>query len=77
MKIIKAKQQYGGIVVEFEILGRTQKLLYPLDFTDAQIKAELKELEEGRIKVAELQEKHKERLEMEEKAQKTIKSLTK
>lgn len=77
MKIIKAATDFGGIVVEFEILGRTQKLLYPLDYTDEQIKSELLKLEEGRKKVAELQEKHKERLEMEAKAQKTIKSLTK
>lgn len=77
MKIIKAVTDFGGIVVEFEILGRTQKLLYPLDYTDEQIKSELLKLEEGRKKVAELQEKHKERLEMEAKAQKTIKSLTK
>lgn len=77
MKIIKATTDLGGIVVEFEILGRTQKLLYPLDYTDKQIKSELKELEKGRIKVAELQEKHKERLELEAKAQNTCNLLTK
>ncbi len=77
MKIIDAKQADGGICVEYKMLGETHKLSYPLETTDEEIKSHLKDLEKGRKKRAELQEKHKERLEKEAKAQKTCNSLTK
>lgn len=77
MKILKAETAYGGIVVEYEMLGETHKLLYPPNYTDEQIKSELLQLEEGRKKRVALQKKHARRFELEASAQETCSNLTK